>query len=608
MPRTRAAASTGRKPPKAEVGKRAKAAATKAKKLTPPPKPAQRGKAASAAKGHRRMAVDSEAEESEAEVLDDEPEEEEEVDLKTGNSFSPEVELPFVSDDEEEPRPEVELTPKIVRRRSDASSAPTTPKSPSPIKGQKTKPLSMPLKGTPAKRAKVSDSEEEYDADVSPVKKTKTAAASGASAKKPVPPLPRRQYIAAQAAAKKGKQQVEVVIKTPAKRPAKSATKPDSASVFFVEDTDDEEKARRQLSLFDKSGSRSHTSPKKTANIDSASEEEHEAEEPESDGDTVMKEDADAMGTLVLDIRKKLVIDVEDPECVDPNLKDTYRDLPDVRECEAVTQNGSPIHTARYYKGILTEHVNPKALRGLVTLAYEEPFNINPARFDPAQVVATTYNNSNNKVISLRIGGQAHRAICMTIGFNLGCNIISPKTFNKSGQPQQHVKSILFSPMLTEWERTMGFFGTVFDQDELAVGTFTSGSCVGVNARTFPSEAAPEMSELDFLQVSPSKKSGKKAEGGPVPSRSLLDMHDKTTWTANDDIPLWDATEYFKRDKAPSKRFSFDLITKLPRMTTDLNFGDSAIILYSASSYPRENGALGLSMNLYGVVRIAPRK
>ncbi|KAI0350663.1 hypothetical protein OH77DRAFT_1524673 [Trametes cingulata] len=41
MPHTRAAASLGEKPPKAEVGKRAKAAATKAKKVTLPGKPAR---------------------------------------------------------------------------------------------------------------------------------------------------------------------------------------------------------------------------------------------------------------------------------------------------------------------------------------------------------------------------------------------------------------------------------------------------------------------------------------------------------------------------------------------------------------------------------------
>ncbi|KAI0359697.1 hypothetical protein OH77DRAFT_1395134, partial [Trametes cingulata] len=107
---------------------------------------------------------------------------------------------------------------------------------------------------------------------------------------------------------------------------------------------------------------------------------------------------------------------------------------------------------------------------------------------------------------------------------------------------------------------------------------------------------------LPFIQATPTKRAPKKNPS--TPSHSLLEMRDKTTWSANDDIAIWDATQYFKKSKAPSKQFTFDLLPTLPRMTADPTFGDIVIVLYSASSYNCDNG-LGLSLNLYGVVLVS---
>ena len=69
-------------------------------------------------------------------------------------------------------------------------------------------------------------------------------------------------------------------------------------------------------------------------------------------------------------------------------------------------------------------------------------------------------------------------------------------------------------------------------------------------------------------------------------------------------VGLWDGTEYFKKNKRAQARFSFDEIHKLPELQQDPMFGDIVIVLYSTSSYVREE-KIHLSLNLYGVVLVA---
>ncbi|KAI0350127.1 hypothetical protein OH77DRAFT_1525156 [Trametes cingulata] len=231
------------------------------------------------------------------------------------------------------------------RRRSDASSAPTTPKSPSPVKVAK--PFSLQIKRTPARRAKDSDSEDDLDQGVSPVKKMKKTL----PAKKSVIPLPRRQT----ATAKKGpttlsKQKVQVVIEARTS-PTKRTKAPDSSSAFFVEDTEDEDKARRQRRLFGKdvlSSKAPHMDDDSSAE-DSKQGSDEDVEMVDSSGNEA------AMSKLVNDMENKLVLDIDNPEVVDPNLKATYEDLPPVRKCEAITSE-SAIHTVPYTSGFLNGH------------------------------------------------------------------------------------------------------------------------------------------------------------------------------------------------------------------------------------------------------------
>ncbi|KAI0741509.1 hypothetical protein C8Q80DRAFT_1110607 [Daedaleopsis nitida] len=95
-----------------------------------------------------------------------------------------------------------------------------------------------------------------------------------------------------------------------------------------------------------------------------------------------------------------------------------------------------------------------------------------------------------------------------------------------------------------------------------------------------------------------------------LPSRSLIEMRDKTTWQITDDIPLWDTRHLFKTGLDCDTKFSHDTVASLPRLERELQFGEVAIIYYSASTFlPSKNihpdAVHGLSLNLYGAVSIA---
>ncbi|KAI0667353.1 hypothetical protein C8Q78DRAFT_994067 [Trametes maxima] len=526
------------------------------------------------------------------------------------------------SGDEDSYRLDVELTPKIARRRSDASSPPATPKTPTPVKPNKGKMVKGKDQATPYKRAKESGSEPTSDEDISPAKKAKTEEED----KKGRPILPRRPYMLAlmakkleeaeqaekaaeaQAAAAEKKatarNYAEVVItprrvSTPHKssskvasastsKGGKAAKAPDSGSSFFTRETDDEDKARRQRQLFEKDlvsclGSAGGSTMDKNKNQKGDNSDSSEGEViPWADTEAEESDKDVNMDDLAEEISNKLDLDLDDPEVVDGVLRNTYQDLPSVCECEVVTADGSAISTVLYSQGFLKEHnVNPSALQKLVTFATDGAYVINPARQDPCSVVTTTFGQSINPVLSWAPrSGQMVRVICMSLGFVFTCNVVFPASFGKQGT--QSVKSILFGPVRAEWERTVGFFGSAFKQDSLGVPTFTASQrYVGISIRTFPSEVAPALPDVSFIGATPTKRSGKKAGGSTsakvpsVPSRSLLEMRDKTTWSTNDDVGAWDGTEYFKRNKKPSMKFSFDVLHTLPRLTADPNFGDT---------------------------------
>ncbi|KAI0349630.1 hypothetical protein OH77DRAFT_1525525 [Trametes cingulata] len=168
-------------------------------------------------------------------------------------------------------------------------------------------------------------------------------------AKKSVIPLPRRQT----ATAKKGpttlsKQKVQVVIEARTS-PTKHTKAPDSSSAFFVEDTKDEDKYWCRLFRKDVLSSKAPHMDDDSSAEDSKQGSDEDVEMVDSSGNEA------AMSKLVNDMENKLVLDIDNPKVVDPNLKATYEDLPPVWKCEAITSE-SAIHTVPYTSGFLNGH------------------------------------------------------------------------------------------------------------------------------------------------------------------------------------------------------------------------------------------------------------
>ena len=97
----------------------------------------------------------------------------------------------------------------------------------------------------------------------------------------------------------------------------------------------------------------------------------------------------------------------------------------------------------------------------------------------------------------------------------------------------------------------------------------------------------------------------------PIPSHPSF-----SSSTNTDLVAIWDAREYFQSNKNADKQYHHELLTSLPRLPFDLEYGDLAIVYHSVNTYPVTRGKqdkiptfaeanTALSMNLYGVALVA---
>ena len=196
----------------------------------------------------------------------------------------------------------------------------------------------------------------------------------------------------------------------------------------------------------------------------------------------------------------------------------------------------------------------------------DDPLVINPARANPLDAVHFLYAGAKNKVLAAKITGSSPppRYICATIVVAVGCHVVWPTQMQK--EPHKMIKEVLGVPLRGEIERATAFYGTVFGQRALGLQNFTAGGPeekqIALVFRTFPSDtsnSAPAgMSHLSCvldmrlmqhavpslrgMGATPSRlqqrKGPAKTRSDAIPSRSLLDMRDKTSWTTSDDSEL----------------------------------------------------------------------
>ncbi|TFK77669.1 hypothetical protein K466DRAFT_508245, partial [Polyporus arcularius HHB13444] len=250
----------------------------------------------------------------------------------------------------------------------------------------------------------------------------------------------------------------------------------------------------------------------------------------------------------------------------------------------------------------------------------DSPIVVNPARVSPNLLVAGAFHGSTAKVAAFKTPSGPQRAICYSVGVVLACSVYQPTSFAKG---DRQVKQILLGPLRGENERALGLLGNVFECDCLGINTFgvtaSNGDKIqGLSIRTYPSPSASSGNVtarvLPGMGFTPSKgaRTGAASSSDGRPSRSLLDMRDKTAWGSNDDIAIWDARHLFSARGGVKDNFKHDMVTSLKRIEYDLTFGDIAMVYYSASTYPVgaernsfSSAVQALSLNLYGVVLLA---
>ncbi|KAI0688834.1 hypothetical protein C8Q76DRAFT_772035 [Earliella scabrosa] len=246
----------------------------------------------------------------------------------------------------------------------------------------------------------------------------------------------------------------------------------------------------------------------------------------------------------------------------------------------------------------------------------DDPLVINPARANPLNAMPYLYSGAKNKVLAAKFPSATipPRFICATVVVAVGCHIVWPTQMQKD--TSKMIKEILGVPLRGEIERATAFYGTVFGQRILGLQNFTAGSPeekqIALVFRTYPSEYGNNTASLPSLRGMGATPS----QPGQNPSRSLLEMRDKTSWTTADDIGIWDAREYFNSAKPADKQYRHELLTSLPRLPFDLEYGDLAVVYHSVNTYavPRAKqdkiptfaeATTALSMNLYGVALLA---
>ncbi len=104
----------------------------------------------------------------------------------------------------------------------------------------------------------------------------------------------------------------------------------------------------------------------------------------------------------------------------------------------------------------------------------DDPFVINPARYDPADAMPYTFPGAKATVLCAKNASDVapSRLICVDVVIVLDCNIVH--WTNVYGQDKL-TKQLVGVPMRGEHERATAFFGTVFGHNKLGMTSYSIG-------------------------------------------------------------------------------------------------------------------------------------
>lgn len=104
----------------------------------------------------------------------------------------------------------------------------------------------------------------------------------------------------------------------------------------------------------------------------------------------------------------------------------------------------------------------------------DDPFVINPARYDPADAMPYTFPGTKATVLCAKNTGNVapSRLICVDMVIVLDCNVLH---WTNVYGADKITKQLVGVPMRGEHERATAFFGTVFGHEKLGMVPYSIG-------------------------------------------------------------------------------------------------------------------------------------
>ncbi|RPD54690.1 hypothetical protein L227DRAFT_616027, partial [Lentinus tigrinus ALCF2SS1-6] len=324
-------------------------------------------------------------------------------------------------------------------------------------------------------------------------KVTRTPSAAASTKPKKTVPLPRCQTVKAQAAAKAKATATEKKGAAKARGPRK-VNPPDAGERFF--NPAEDESTRRSNVFLRARLTRLFT--RHTSTVDIEDEDDVEGIRYTMEGIKIKQEPVTEVGekplkTLTLEKSKEVRFHSDDEMEVDSK-PSNVNSIPSQYSDQHLDDllNGNVVHKGNDSSGVL-DYDTPEALdpsyalpivicltlspaiedayricrRSLLRVILyaggegDNPFVINPARYDPSKAVPYVFMSSKPRVLCCKGSGAGtvpHRFICVDVVVVIDCHVVNSTHLYRD--PSKVVKQLIASPLRGEHERAAGFFGT----------------------------------------------------------------------------------------------------------------------------------------------------
>ncbi|KAH9914544.1 uncharacterized protein B0H18DRAFT_1215930 [Fomitopsis serialis] len=300
---------------------------------------------------------------------------------------------------------------------------------------------------------------------------------------------------------------------------------------------------------------------------------------------------------------------------IDPWLKDSYKNMWPLKKYDVPPHacvKPSDLVGSFVEAGVQLQLVNLKAT---FTTSFRCMWLVNPARASPKNFGSISPGYSRPVVTF-----NEHPIINVTFGTVEYSHLVTPMDFNtKDGR--RRLKSITITPLDPDFDLAWSFWCEVLGASSLALsshnanGSFTSFSTISDKV-TGAGDALISHGKVSLMKkflkspskptASPSRPSHSQgvqnALAGTRPTALNEILGDRVALNPKQEIPIWDAREYFQPGAANGS-FDIEALEDCPRAFEEPGKDSIVAVLHTTSTYPGSSGApTNLSLNVVGAV------